>query len=316
MISSPWFWNVLFRWHWPAEFALSDVARGLQNLSRRWPELPPSADSPIFIFSAGWRTGSTLLQRLINSDENVLVWGEPYEYSFMFYYLCKSLAIFQESEVQVDVLPEGFSLEPFATASPFTRSWTAKVSPPVSALKNAHIAFFDALFGRPAASLGRPRWGLKLTRGVAPLAFYLRWLYPNSKIIFLFRNPFDSYRSYVNVARASWYVRYPSHKIKNATSFMVHWTYCMSTFLESYRDLDALLLPYESMVRRHSLPEVARYLNAEIDQSVLDLVVDVGKSPFPKCLSRKDKLIIRSMSKHVTDRLAQVTGLDYTKPGD
>ncbi|MEO0535490.1 MAG: hypothetical protein AAF215_16660 [Cyanobacteria bacterium P01_A01_bin.123] len=34
------------------------------------------ADSPIFVFSAGWRSGSTLLQRLVMSDKSVVIWGE------------------------------------------------------------------------------------------------------------------------------------------------------------------------------------------------------------------------------------------------
>ena len=32
--------------------------------------------SPIFIFTTGWRTGSTLLQRLITSSGETLIWGE------------------------------------------------------------------------------------------------------------------------------------------------------------------------------------------------------------------------------------------------
>ena len=34
-------------------------------------------EEPIFLLSAGWRSGSTLLQRLIMSDSNVLIWGNP-----------------------------------------------------------------------------------------------------------------------------------------------------------------------------------------------------------------------------------------------
>src|SRR5262245_32576620 len=34
--------------------------------------------APIFLLSSGWRSGSTLVQRLINSDSSVLMWGEPF----------------------------------------------------------------------------------------------------------------------------------------------------------------------------------------------------------------------------------------------
>ena len=31
---------------------------------------------PIFIFSAGWRSGSTLLQRMVTASGKALIWGE------------------------------------------------------------------------------------------------------------------------------------------------------------------------------------------------------------------------------------------------
>ena len=33
----------------------------------------------IFVFAAGWRTGSTLLQRIISSTDEVFMWGELHE---------------------------------------------------------------------------------------------------------------------------------------------------------------------------------------------------------------------------------------------
>ena len=33
---------------------------------------------PVFLFSAGWRSGSTLLQRLITHGGEVMMWGEPF----------------------------------------------------------------------------------------------------------------------------------------------------------------------------------------------------------------------------------------------
>jgi hypothetical protein len=34
-------------------------------------------ESPIFLLSTGWRSGSTLLQRILVTDPSVLLWGEP-----------------------------------------------------------------------------------------------------------------------------------------------------------------------------------------------------------------------------------------------
>ena len=34
-------------------------------------------ESPIFLLATGWRTGSTLLQRILVTDPHLLLWGEP-----------------------------------------------------------------------------------------------------------------------------------------------------------------------------------------------------------------------------------------------
>src|SRR5580704_7773497 len=34
-------------------------------------------DSPVFVASIGWRSGSTLVQRAVMTDPSIMVWGEP-----------------------------------------------------------------------------------------------------------------------------------------------------------------------------------------------------------------------------------------------
>ena len=46
-------------------------------MKRIW-RLRDSNAQPIFIFAAIWRSGSTLLQRLLCSDPSLILWGEPY----------------------------------------------------------------------------------------------------------------------------------------------------------------------------------------------------------------------------------------------
>src|SRR5437762_14385522 len=53
------------------------IAAGLAALSRRWPEVRSSSpEQPVFVLAAGWRSGSTLLQRALLS--HCFVWGEPF----------------------------------------------------------------------------------------------------------------------------------------------------------------------------------------------------------------------------------------------
>ncbi len=54
------------------------IKKGIAAIQKRWPNLENEEDErPIFILSAGWRSGSTLIQRLIMSKERILIWGEP-----------------------------------------------------------------------------------------------------------------------------------------------------------------------------------------------------------------------------------------------
>src|SRR5688572_16478810 len=59
--------------------ALPTIEQGIQNFERQLTtKLQEPADGPVFILSSGWRTGSTLVQRLVMSSNTILVWGEPY----------------------------------------------------------------------------------------------------------------------------------------------------------------------------------------------------------------------------------------------
>ena len=55
------------------------IESGLAAIESVCPAPKEDAAAPIFLLSAGWRSGSTLLQRLIMSDKHVLIWGEPYD---------------------------------------------------------------------------------------------------------------------------------------------------------------------------------------------------------------------------------------------
>ena len=59
----------------------NDVSHSFNLLKSLAPPPGTSSYSPIFILSAGWRSGSTLLQRLILSAKEVVIWGEPFDKS-------------------------------------------------------------------------------------------------------------------------------------------------------------------------------------------------------------------------------------------
>ena len=49
------------------------------EFDKKW-NVPPieQGGKPVFALASIWRSGSTLLQRLLCSDPDILLWGEPY----------------------------------------------------------------------------------------------------------------------------------------------------------------------------------------------------------------------------------------------
>jgi len=158
---------------------------------------PIGEPAPVFLYACGWRAGSTLLQRLIVSSQQVLMWGEPYA-------LCGLVQMLTgASRPLLKGYPESFYPEPSELTEAaqveirdkLTSSWIANVHPHPKRFKRALRALFDELYGAQAKAAGYPRFGVKEVRLGAPQAVFLKWLYPQSKAIFLVRDPRDCWRS-------------------------------------------------------------------------------------------------------------------------
>jgi len=220
-------------------------------------------EEPIFLLSAGWRSGSTLLQRLIMSNSSVLVWGEPYDESGFIQGLAEGMKAFRPGWPPAEYYYDG------TPPNELTGEWIANLFPSLADMRKAHHAFFDAMFAEPAKRSGATRWGVKEVRLGVEHAFYLRWLYPNARFVLLYRNPLEAYQSYCQYGR-SWYNVFPGKPVFTPTAFGQHWRQLMEGFLRDSKALDALVVCYEDLVTgRTSLDELETYLNIHIDRSVM-----------------------------------------------
>lgn len=310
-----WLWNILLRHYWPQVFTHEGVAQGLAWTAQHCPDLPRSEESPIFVFSAGWRSGSTLLQRLLNSHPEVMVWGEAYEHSLMLHHLAAPLSSFSKVPLDMEFMPEEMAAPARCDklAVRLTSEWTAVLAPAVADLKRAHWAYLEALLKTPAARLERPRWGIKMVRGTAMVAEYLRWLYPKAKFLYLYRDPYASFRSYKSRTKKGWYLYFPSHRVRGALPFAVHWRHCMGDFLASAKRLDALLVPYESLINRQILGALQDYIGLPLDTSILDAKVDISNNTSRPGAQRRVSIHERRIIQFVTGDLAARHG--YTEKG-
>jgi len=252
----------------------STVKDAVDTICSRWsPQDEEPGDDPIVIFSAGWRSGSTLLQRLALSGNEALIWGEPYPYCDYIRSMAASLTCMTPTSP-----PEQFFLpEPPGFKDVGIGAWTACMYPHPKHLWRAHRAFFLTLYRDPALSRGYTRWGLKEVVLSTQEATYVRWLFPSTKFVFLYRNPYDAYRSYRSFG--DWYYRWPDSPVFTAYRFGKVWKMLVDDFVANCGELGGLLLRYEDLAKDASvLQRLSEHLGTGVSAAASAMKV-TGRPP-------------------------------------
>jgi hypothetical protein len=253
---------------------------------------PPGheADAPVFLFSAGWRSGSTLLQRLLMSDPGLLLWGEPYDECGIIQALAATVRGFRTSWPPTEYYYGG--------SRPGGGDWVANLFPGVDSLAAAHRAFFDTAFAEPARRAGASRWGIKEVRLSVEHAHYLRWLYPRASLVFLYRNPLRAYESYCGHGR-DWYDTWPDKPVFTPAAFGRHWKMLAQGFLDGADRLGALVVRYEDLVAGAPgvVEAIERHAGVTVQRSILgDKVGSSERGGARATVSRLEKMLLRRYS--------------------
>jgi hypothetical protein len=229
--------------------------------------VPACADlaelEPLIITSPALRSGTTLLQRLLCSADNALVYGETCALDLEFFakvYASKALmyqanrARFRQTRAQV--------------AAGETNAWILDLMPDLDgylqALGRACAAGL-AYCRDEAVRSGRPLWGVKCPAWPPEVLQLLRTLLPRSRWLYIHRDVLDCLRS----ARAQQMVR----SEQDVAALCRGWVASLTYVLGLGPDPQFLLLRYEELVAQPAanLERIATFSGARgIDPRVLD----------------------------------------------
>jgi hypothetical protein len=147
---------------------------------------------PIFIFGSGQRCGSTLLQRLLCTHPDILIWGEHDGI------LPQILRQFDRMREWNDLF--GHHYEKYQQSG-VVRNFIANMNPPAQVAFEAQVQLLRTYWQMPAAQLGKSIWGFKEVLYTAEVALKLRELFPTARVIHITRHPFKCFTSLLHEER-------------------------------------------------------------------------------------------------------------------
>lgn len=266
------------------------------RFDQRWGlNSPGTGTEPVFVLAAGWRSGSTLLQRLLCSSGEILIWGEPYGRAGLIPAMTRSAMTLRDDWPHAGHFSEDLT--------GLQDKWIANLFPPPGAIKNSFFAQLDALLAQPAREAGFGRFGLKEVRLHGLDARFLNWIHPDARFVFLVRNPWDAWSS---CKGTDWYLSWPDKKISSAAQYATHWRRVVESFLR-WPGENAVLVRYEDLIHPAFDLEVIRAhcRLASLDGSVLTRKIRGMKKP-PEPLSMFEAQQIRATA----GELAQICGYE------
>lgn len=269
-----------------AQANAADIEGRLADFADRFPEaFGRSGEAPVFLLAAGWRSGSTLLQRVLMSSGELMIWGEPFARAGVAQTLLSQFRAFTD-----EWPPPEYFIDNFGDA--LESQWIANSYPGPERLIAAHHAFFTELLAAPARARGHSRWGLKEVRLGGAHALYLKRLFPDARFIFLIRDPYAGFASFRHYIKSD-FLAWPDLPVHSAADFGRLWRSLVSGFERVCPLVDGLWLRYEDYLADPSLHRaLCRHVGAELTPpGELRLIASADRTGLGEAERRENRLL-------------------------
>lgn len=202
-------------------------------------------NKPVFIAGVGPRTGSTLVQRLINTLPDAMIWGEwSGEHFFAQMYAAVKKA--QMAMADRDAC--------LYNTNQLHDKWTASMMPPN--IDDAFVAFLKIFQTKPI-------WGFKTVHDLSYIPI-LQQLVPNPYFIVVYRNPLDQVKSCMT---AIWPEMPPSQIVKRL----------IPAYQQALKIQNALLVDYNNI----NVEQIFHYINEPVSPTAYNTLNTKIRGPVP-----------------------------------
>lgn len=278
-----------------AQIAHLNLPEGLKKLITAQPNVcRHDEEAPVFLLATGWRTGSTLLQRILVTDPNLIMWGEPHGDLDIINRLGELVAGFGR-----DIAPDSVILT--QRTKNMSGEWIANLYPRTSVIRQAMQSMVYDWLAQPAKELGYTRWGMKEVRLGYDEAALLLWLFPKAKFAVITRNPYDSYRSAMQLG-ALW-ERWPDRLVNDAYAYGRLWNRLALSWKSAASDFPLRLYRLEDVTSAGvDFQDLASFCNLDLKPEAA-IGKKVGSARSDVALSFIDKIFLDRATKPARDWL-------------
>lgn len=193
---------------------------------------------PVFLLATGWRTGSTMMQRLLMTDTSLCMWGEPHGRMGILSRISDMVASFDRAIAPDSVILKSRSIQ-------LSGEWIANLYPHTSTLRQSIQSMVYEWLAVPARELGFQRWGMKEVRLGYGDAAVLSWLFPRARFVVITRDPFDAYRSALQLGPL--WERWPDRLVRDAYAYGQIWNRLAISWSHAPKEFPARVFRLEEM---------------------------------------------------------------------